>query len=116
VLTKSLNRCSDPDDRSWHESEVRHAVAHVGYRGKTVKHLLVLSFTGFDPGADSPNSDDAEIGPRLLQRGHVEVSLGGLLLDITDPLRPRASCSRRKRCARSRREKPLCARSAISDG
>ena len=32
----------------WHESEVRHSVAHVGYWGET-GHLLVLSFTGFDP-------------------------------------------------------------------
>jgi len=24
-------------------------LAHVGYWGKTGKHLLVLSFTGFDP-------------------------------------------------------------------
>ena len=33
----------------WHESEVRHSVAHVGYWGETGQHLLVLSFTGFDP-------------------------------------------------------------------
>jgi hypothetical protein len=32
--------------RYWHESEVRHLVAHVGYRGKTGQHLLVLSLTG----------------------------------------------------------------------
>jgi hypothetical protein len=27
-------------------------VAHVGYWGKTGQHLLVLSFTGFDPQLD----------------------------------------------------------------
>jgi hypothetical protein len=33
----------------WHESEVRQPIAYVGYRGKTGKHLLAVSFTGFDP-------------------------------------------------------------------
>jgi hypothetical protein len=33
-------------------SEVRHPRAYVGYRGKTGKHLLVLSFTGFGPTTD----------------------------------------------------------------
>jgi hypothetical protein len=33
----------------WYESEVRQPMAYVGYRGKTGKRLLVLSFTGFDP-------------------------------------------------------------------
>jgi hypothetical protein len=34
---------------SWHEPEVAALLAYVSYWGKTGKHLLVLSFTGFDP-------------------------------------------------------------------
>ena len=37
----------------WHESEVRRAVAHVGYRGKTGQDVLNASSSHFDrPGAD----------------------------------------------------------------
>ena len=45
------------------------------------------------PGAGiAAGGDDAEIGPRLLQHVHVEVSLGGSLLDIGHPLG--ATCER----------------------
>jgi hypothetical protein len=37
--------------RFWHESEVVALLAYVRYRGKTGKHLLVLSLTDFDPQA-----------------------------------------------------------------
>jgi hypothetical protein len=33
----------------WHYSEVPARLAYVGYRGKTGKHLLAVSFIGFDP-------------------------------------------------------------------
>jgi len=33
----------------WHESEVRRAVTHVGYRGKTGQDMLNASFSHFDP-------------------------------------------------------------------
>jgi len=36
-------------DRFWHYSKVPARLAYVGYRGKTGKHLLAVSFTGFDP-------------------------------------------------------------------
>src|SRR5262245_47798551 len=35
--------------RNWHESEVSALPADVGYWGKTGKHLVILSITGFDP-------------------------------------------------------------------
>jgi hypothetical protein len=35
-------------DRCWHDSEVAPRLAYVGYRGKSRKHLLDLSLTGFD--------------------------------------------------------------------
>ena len=48
-VTKACAFCCGAYVRLWHESEVRHPVAHVGYWGKSGQHLLVLSFTGFDP-------------------------------------------------------------------
>jgi hypothetical protein len=36
-------------------------LAYVGYWGKTGKHLLVLSFTGFDPIADIGAADPKDL-------------------------------------------------------
>jgi hypothetical protein len=36
----------------WHFSAVPTPLSDVGYPGHTGKHLLVLSFTGFEPEAD----------------------------------------------------------------
>jgi len=38
----------DMNVRNWHESEVSALPADVGYWGKTGKHLVILSITGFD--------------------------------------------------------------------
>ena len=44
-----MHDCAINNYGPWHESEVRQPIAYVGYRGKTGKHLLVVSFTRFDP-------------------------------------------------------------------
>jgi hypothetical protein len=45
--------CCNANVRFWHYSEVPARLAYVGYWGKTGKHLLAMSFTGFDPRATS---------------------------------------------------------------
>jgi hypothetical protein len=37
-------------------------LVHVGYRGKTGNHLLVVSFTGFDPGRVPELGDRISLG------------------------------------------------------
>jgi hypothetical protein len=37
------------DGRYWHESEVPALPAYVGYRRKTGQHMLIASFSHFDP-------------------------------------------------------------------
>ena len=42
------------DFRSWHETDMPTALRDVRSQGQSGKHLLALSFSGFDPEADPP--------------------------------------------------------------
>src|SRR5262249_20147683 len=63
--TSSLRREESPCQlrgvHTWHEADISSQLAHVRFRGQTGKHLLILSFSGFDlvvgPRADIPSPE-----------------------------------------------------------
>jgi hypothetical protein len=45
---RSLSRLA-VNDRTWHETDMPATLRDVRFQGQSGKHVLVLSFSGFDP-------------------------------------------------------------------
>ena len=54
---------------TWHFSAVPTPLSDVGYPGHTGKHLIVLSFTGFDPDADMDHALQGWLDGRFKRSG-----------------------------------------------
>src|SRR5260370_12424615 len=57
-LTCTAARCGTADVRLWHETDMPKYLGDVRYWVNSGKHLLSLSFSGFDPSLTSRRSDD----------------------------------------------------------